>query len=156
MRSLYCAALMFLILTGAAFCQSTLTGTPPFNSFAGGPDIVNLGNLNVHWDFPIIQKPGRGLPFLYLLTYDNSVWYPSGGYWTHTSNYGWGANAANIGGQVLANTTFNTCFDRWLWQDDYYTTFNFYAYIDAAGTYHPFTATTDSMAYDAPSCIAQG
>jgi hypothetical protein len=55
------------------------TGTPPFGSFAGGPDVVNLGNLNVHWDIPIINKAGRaGMNFKYDATYDSSIWYPVG------------------------------------------------------------------------------
>ena len=48
------------------------TGVPQFSTTTAGPDEINLGNLNVHWSFPIIDKPGRGLPFKYALGYDNS------------------------------------------------------------------------------------
>jgi len=53
------------------------TGIPPHGSFSGGPfDIVNTGNLNVHFVIPVLHKAGRGVPFVYDLTYDSSVWYP--------------------------------------------------------------------------------
>src|SRR6266567_733395 len=54
------------------------TGTPPFGSFSGGPDVINNANVNTHWTFPILHKPGRGTDFSYDVTYDSSVWYPVG------------------------------------------------------------------------------
>lgn len=39
------------------------TGLPPFGSFGGGPfDTVNLADLDVHLQIPIVNKPGSGLP----------------------------------------------------------------------------------------------
>src|SRR6266568_5465865 len=78
------------LLPSSAFAQ-VKTGTPPFGSFAGGPDVINLGNLNVHLTIPVVRKPGRGTNFTYDLTYDTSVWYPStsGGTTTWTSFGGW-------------------------------------------------------------------
>jgi len=53
------------------------TGTPAFGSFGGGPfDTVNLGNLNVHFTVPMINKAGRGTTFNYNMAYDSSVWAP--------------------------------------------------------------------------------
>ena len=50
------------ILAGYAVAQ-VATGTPPFGSFGGGPfDTVNLGNLNVHFGIPVVNKAGRGMP----------------------------------------------------------------------------------------------
>lgn len=57
------------------------TGTPPFGSFSGGPDVVNNANLNVHLAIPVMNKAGRGMPFYYILTNDSSVWYPNGTVW---------------------------------------------------------------------------
>ncbi|HXM23564.1 MAG TPA: hypothetical protein VN948_20070 [Terriglobales bacterium] len=72
--------LLFLAVLLAAqlsFGQGPVTGTPKFNSFGGGPfDIINLGNLNVHFAIPVIHKAGRGLPFNYDISYDSSIWTP--------------------------------------------------------------------------------
>ncbi len=65
------------IYTTVALAGPT-TGVPPFQSFGGGPDIINLGNLNVHYSFPIFSRAGRGIPFSYALAYDTSVWHNSG------------------------------------------------------------------------------
>src|SRR5258708_5167832 len=74
------------------------TGTPPFGSFGGGPDVINLANLNSHITIPVLHKPGRGTNFDYDLTYDSSVWYPVGatGFqnWQPVGNWGWASNSA--------------------------------------------------------------
>lgn len=83
-------AVLLAALPAITFGQPA-TGLPPFGSFSGGPfDTVNNGNLNVHFEIPIINKAGRGLPFTYTLTYDSSVWYPYGA-WTPVNNWGWSA-----------------------------------------------------------------
>jgi len=67
-----------LLLSSSAPCFAQVqTGTPPFASYGGGPDIINLGNLNAHLTVPIVQKAGRGTNFTYYLNLDSSVWYPS-------------------------------------------------------------------------------
>ena len=86
-------AVLLAALPAITFGQPA-TGLPPFGSFSGGPfDTVNNGNLNVHFEIPIINKAGRGLPFTYTLTYDSSVWYPYGA-WTPVNNWGWSAVTA--------------------------------------------------------------
>ena len=70
--------LCFLCLAIASYTPAQVQpGTPSFGSFGGGPEIINLANLNVHWEVPVFQKPGRGTDFVYNITYDSSVWYPS-------------------------------------------------------------------------------
>src|SRR5579859_2490449 len=74
--SRFCAILTFgivFIFSHDAHAQ-VATGTPPFGSFGGGPEVINLYNLNFHWVFPIVNKAGRGPSFNYALTYDSSVW----------------------------------------------------------------------------------
>jgi hypothetical protein len=79
------------------------TGTPPFGSFGGGPEAIDLANLNVHWDIPILAKAGRGgFNFSYDLSYDSSVW--AGGVssgtssWYPVGNWGWrGITEASTG-----------------------------------------------------------
>src|SRR5260370_8725273 len=63
----------FIVLS-AENADGQATGTPPFGSFAGGPDVINLADINVHWDFPVFARAGRGIPFNYTLSFDNSVW----------------------------------------------------------------------------------
>jgi len=56
------------------------TGLQPFGSFSSGPfDIVNNGDLNVHFEIPIVSKAGRGLPFSSFspsTLWSGSQWYP--------------------------------------------------------------------------------
>jgi hypothetical protein len=78
------------------------TGAPPFGSFGGGPDVINLANLNAHIAVPVLNKAGRGTAFTYNLSYDTSVWYPSStsgtNTWTPVYNWGWrGQTEANTG-----------------------------------------------------------
>jgi len=62
-----------LVLLPTSYAQVS-TGITPFGSFGGGPfDVVNLGNLNVHFTIPILHKAGRGMPFTYDLSYDSSI-----------------------------------------------------------------------------------
>src|SRR5712691_12334164 len=36
------------------------TGTPPFGSFGGGPDVISLANLNSRITIPVRHKARRG------------------------------------------------------------------------------------------------
>jgi hypothetical protein len=81
------------------------TGTPPFGSFGGGPDIINLANLNSHINIPVFAKAGRGgFNFTYDLTYDSSVWYPVGASgqqsWQPVGNWGWAGVTQVFTGQI--------------------------------------------------------
>src|SRR5258707_5230889 len=84
-----------ILLTAAIAAAQVATGPQPFGSFGGGPfDSVDLGSLNVNFGTPITQKAGRGAPFYYILSYNNSIWFPTtvNGVltWQPTStNYGW-------------------------------------------------------------------
>src|SRR6266852_291472 len=85
--------LIVLGLTVPSASAQVVTGTPPFGSFGGGPDVINLGNLNAHLTIPVLHKSGRGTNFTYDLTYDSSVWYPTGvsgsQTWQPVANFGW-------------------------------------------------------------------
>src|SRR5258708_30231783 len=70
------AVLVLLAVPMTASAQ-VVVGIPPFQSFGGGPDVINLGNLNVHYSIPVFSRAGRGMPFSYGLAYDSSVWQPS-------------------------------------------------------------------------------
>src|SRR6266516_6849199 len=102
-----CRCLLLIVAlalsAGVAFAQ-VATGTPPFGSFGGGPDVINLANLNSHIAIPVIHKAGRGTNFTYDLSYDSSVWYPvttSGTTtWQPVPNWGWRAITEVVTGYV--------------------------------------------------------
>jgi RHS repeat-associated protein len=124
-----------VLALGSVARAQVVTGTPPFGSFSGGPDIINLASLNSHITIPIVNKAGRGTSFNYNLTYDSSVWYPvtTGGVttWTPVVNWGWGVQTAPITGEVTATTTIVTCT----------TTLSNWVFHDASGVPHPFGGT---------------
>jgi hypothetical protein len=106
----------FLLLALPSSAQVT-TGTPPFGSFGGGPDIINLANLNVHWTIPVINKVGRGTNFFYNLTYDSSVWYPVGASgnqsWMPVGNWGLAVNStfgSGITGYLAVGYSSTWCY----------------------------------------------
>lgn len=143
--------LAFALVSTSSFAQVT-TGTPPFGSFTGGPDVINLANLNVHLSIPIINKAGRGLPFSYALSYNSATWYPvsSNGsaswYSNNTFNWGWGSWDApvigNLGYQVTAT---GYCYDYHQYppqKTGSYEDFGHWIYYDQMGTPHPFSPST--------------
>jgi RHS repeat-associated protein len=107
-------AACFLIALGftTAGIAQVATGTPPFGSFGGGPDVINLANLNAHISVPVLQKAGRGLPFSYILSYDTSVWYPTSVNgvltWQPLNNWGWRGQTEVITGYVSAQESTTT------------------------------------------------
>ncbi len=145
------------LLLIAAFATSpasaqVATGTPPFGSFGGGPDVINLANLNAHITIPVLHKAGRGTNFTYDLSFDSSVWYPvtSGGTtsWQAVGNWGWRGQTEVTTGYVTAKTHTIYCANP-----DYppappptirsfYT--DTYVYHDTFGSPHPFDVTVQS------------
>jgi len=97
-RTIRQAASLFAVaavMAGALMAQTTATGTPAWGSFGGGPfDVINLGNLNIHFAIPVLHKAGRGIPLQYDITYDSSIWYPGTVQgvrtWLPTQNGYWG------------------------------------------------------------------
>jgi RHS repeat-associated protein len=70
---LFCA----FLLSGSsmAAAQDLGTGIYQFGSFdSRGFDSINIGNLNTHFEIPIVNKQGRGMNFPYSLVYDGLVW----------------------------------------------------------------------------------
>jgi RHS repeat-associated protein len=142
------------------FCIPALTqvatGTPPFGNFTGGPDVVNLGNLNVNWTIPIRNKPGRGQNFVYNLVYDSSVWYPVGSTgaqsWQPVANWGWQGLSAAVPDIVKANysiavTADGTCYTNGPGNGSPSSineiSISNVSYVDYSGTTHyiPFSGT---------------
>lgn len=127
-----------------------VTGTPPFGSFAGGPDVVDLGNNNVHLAIPVLHKPGRGQNFIMDITYDSSVWLPVGAsgsqFWSSVNNWGWQGIYNNSMGYLTYQTYQQgaPCDPpndmRW----NSWSTYTNWTFVDQAGTAHTFAGATFS------------
>src|ERR1700680_4796500 len=146
-----CTISLLLALVTVALGQGPAIGTPPFGSFSGGPfDVINLGNLNVHFAIPVLHKAGRGMPFAYDLSYDSSIWAPvtvSGTkHWQPDSNWGWKGTSEAAVGYVYQTATSTQC--RWFingrWQTYYYTVWNTYGYGDQFVVCRPAYIYTDN------------
>jgi RHS repeat-associated protein len=73
----YLLALAVFAITVESASAQVQTGTPQFGTFDGGPDVLDLANLNAHFTIPVRHKTGRaGMDFIFDLTYDSSVWAP--------------------------------------------------------------------------------
>src|SRR5713226_5456175 len=104
--------IIVLALTAGVASAQVTTGTPPLGSFGGGPDVINLSNLNSHIAIPVINKPGRGTNFTYTLSYDSTVWYPVGSSgsqsWQPIINWGWASQTQAALGYVGYAYTYTT------------------------------------------------
>ena len=104
-----------LLMSLIVSAQGPVTGTPPFGSFSKGPaDVINLANLNVDINIPVTQKVGRGSGLFYVLSYNNSIWYP--GFvngietWQPINNYGWQVQTnASVFGRLSHSSTHGRC-----------------------------------------------
>lgn len=156
-------AVLIFLSTGGALAQVP-TGTPPFGSFAGGPDVINLANLNAHITVPVLHKAGRGLPFTYDLSYDSSVWYPVGSSgsqsWQPVANFGWrGQTEVATGyvsykgsrvpcGVVDGKMTYGVGFSNWFYHDPFGASHAFpNAYTDTCGAATDTDTAADGSGY---------
>jgi RHS repeat-associated protein len=156
--------LLFQILALAAYpvYAQVATGTPPFSSSAGGPDVIDLANLNAHIDIPVLNKPGRGgYNFTYDLSYDTSLWFPSSSSGTNTwtpaglGNWGWRGQTEIATGYVSRGPTTITCpnpeYPPTLPKTIRDTLFSNYVYHDSFGISHPF----NGMTFDPGLCAGE-
>src|SRR6478609_10771303 len=135
-----------LLLPLASLCQVS-TGAQPMGSFSSGPDFINLGNLNMHFDLPVFAKPGRGMPFTYTLSFDSSVWSPvtvSGvKSWRPAQNWNWRGVTEEATGYISYIQTLVSCqisqfpprFKNFPYRDHY-------QYHDQFGVIHSFDNTS--------------
>lgn len=135
--------MMGLMLIGNACVQAQVTtGTPPFGSFGGGPDIINLANLNSHITVPIVNKAGRGTAFTYNLSYDTSIWYPvtTSGVttWIPVTNLGWHVETEPTTGYVRFSAITSTCAPP---SHGEFISASNWVYHDMFGVPHPFAGT---------------
>ena len=136
---------LLAVCSGIASAQVT-TGTPPFGSFGGGPDVVNLANLNTHLTIPILNKPGRGLPFSYNQVFDSSLWYPvisgSTTSWQPATYWGWSTQTALATGYVSYTLTSTLCYSGFHIPTGSQVTGSHFVYMDQFGVPHRFAGVT--------------
>jgi len=144
--------MIVLALDATVSSAQVKTGTPPFGSFGGGPEIINLANLNSHITIPVIHKPGRGMNFNYDLSFDSSVWYPSAangtGIWIPVTNWGWRGITEVATGYVTSKSHTIYCANP-----DYPPTppptirsvyWDTFVYHDVFGSPHPFDVSAQT------------
>src|SRR5713226_2410838 len=127
---------LFLACVASLAGGQAATGAPPFSSLEGGPDVVNLGNLNVHMAYPVFHKAGRQLALSFDFTNDSSFWYPltvnGTTSWNPVQTGGWSGSPQGVGvllpSCVTDGQTFIVCGN--------------FVYYDSAGTGHPFGGGT--------------
>lgn len=126
------AIVLFFVL-----CQTLLaqTGLPRFASIQGGGfDNVNLYNLNVQFQIPIISITGRGFSFNPQLNYNSTVYQNSGSAWTTSGGFGWFQLPV---GTVTFSSQKLGCYANDLTHQWKYRYYNF-RYQEANGTVHLF------------------
>jgi hypothetical protein len=126
------------------------TGTPPFGSFGGGPDVINLANLNSHITAPVRHKLGRGTNVDLDLAYDNSIWFPmtsgSTKVWTNDGGWGWSLHAPLAGNVTYSETSTYR-------PDCFQLMFTNFIYHDPLGSTHPFNGSAFVWVYNqGPYC----
>jgi RHS repeat-associated protein len=144
----FVVVLLLMISSAPCFAQAA-TGTPPFGSFAGGPDIVNLSNLNVQINIPVLSKAGRMMPFVYNLGYNSSIWAPLGASGSQswvpaTSNFAWPSllQASQPLGFISNTLTIADCRNSGGGEEPGVHTYSNWNYEDPSGALHFFAGTT--------------
>jgi len=147
-----------LAVVSISQAQQVTTGAQPFGSVGGGPfDSINLGNLNVHLDVPVLNKPGRGMPFTYDLSYDSSVFYATqvNGTltWQPVYNWGWRAQTEIASGYISYSIFSQECYTevclphQGCIEEPSGTTviFSNFIYHDQFGVPHPFAGSVTTL-----------
>jgi RHS repeat-associated protein len=149
--------LLTVLFAFARFAPAQVTtGTPPFSSAAGGPEAIDLANLNAHYTVPVLSKLGRGSNFTYDLSYDSSVWYPSSvsgtQTWTPASNWGWTSSTAPVSGHLSTRSSIVGTCDKYTVLDhlppvgipqEFVTSYS-WTFYDDLGSSHVFSGFTQT------------
>src|SRR6267154_6124560 len=167
MRKITCAVLTLGAFCGI-WCESvsgqTKNGVPPFGSSAGGPETINLANLNVDISVPVRNKAGRGTNFTYAVNYDSLIWWPitSGGtksWQPASSRWGWSGLQPAGFSYVLYSMTYISGNCGYMGQSSYQQwSFSNFSFYDPFGTWHSFSGMSGTY-FNSPggtSCPPNG
>jgi RHS repeat-associated protein len=156
----FLAILSLLLVTAVPVSAQVQNGTPPFGSFTGGPDIVDLASLNVRLSIPVLHKAGRGTDFTYDLNYDSSVWFPvtvnGTTTWTPVVNWGWAGSVPTGSGYATYKSLttscqyYNTDLKRYI--TEHYIQYSNWGYIDSFGISHALDSSKKVQDGGAPDC----
>ena len=143
--------LQLFLVFGSLVCSAVAqapSGSPPFTTFSGGAvDTINLSALNIHVDIPVMGKPGRGLAFTYILSFDNSFWSALNingtQTWEPAGSFGWRGISEVFSGYIwyVQGLGPRLCPDG-VTQT---TTYQGFTYQDPNGTAHRFDPMLDSV-----------
>ena len=132
----------------SAQTTSPATGFPQWGTFnRDAIDTVNVGNLNVHFEFPIFAKKGTGLDFYAHLLHDNTAvqirTIGTSSAWIPANNIGWYV-ASPVSGGLSFDSLSTFCSGT---QTNTVVYSNF-AYIDSHNTSHalyPLNVNVDTQ-----------
>lgn len=133
-----------LSFSSLAIAQNLGTGLYAFGSFdSRGFDTINLGNLNTHFEIPIINKQGRGMNFTYALAYDGLIWSTStsGSTTSWQPDPSWGFHGQLLGGALtgfISITQGTKSCPLYAGKVQHGTTDTNYVYHDPYGRNHRF------------------
>jgi RHS repeat-associated protein len=116
LKRVFLALLPVLALSIHPFVSSAqvATGTYTLGTYDSlGVDTINVGNLNVMLDIPVLHKAGRaGTNFTYDLFYNGSIYTPptsSGQPWNIDTNFGWASQTLPLTGYLTESTVHGIC-----------------------------------------------
>jgi hypothetical protein len=143
--------------------SSRRLGLPPLSSIGGGPfDIVDLGNLDVHFGIPVFARPGKSSSrFSYSLAYDSLVWQPEmvmgKRVWEpatqNPDTWGWTQLTDASTGHIYPSTYTYRCSNGGTFYN--YSSSSFpLVYVDPNGTAHKFTGTLTYSGHNT-TCLDQ-
>ena len=136
MRVVSVVGVPLLVLVSVFSLHAQQTGIPPFSTVGGGPDQINLADLGIHFTFPVLSRTGRGLPFSYVVGWDNAVWTQKpivgGVEWSVSL----GGVLTPIGG-AFYTLSQKTCHDS-VGDQETYNVWTFTEFQDLQGTTHAF------------------
>jgi YD repeat-containing protein len=150
LRMLHLASIVVVLALSVGLSSAQVqTGAYNFGTYSTtGPDVINIGNLNVLYNIPILNKAGRGLPLTYNLAYNSSVWYPvtlgSSMTWQPTST-AWGWSGLSPAGQseitYLKQFNSETCVNNSNTHITYQSwSYSGIQYVDPSGIRHAFSS----------------
>ena len=135
---------LVLFLFASPIIGQVTTGIHPYGTYdKPGIDTINVGNLNVHIGFPVLNKAGRGQPLSFNLSYDSSIWATTSvsgvKSWVPASNFGWSGDTQILAGYMTYSSTMTTSGSCTT------TVYSSFFYNDSVGVAHPFSGTTTAV-----------